>query len=127
MASILVVDDNPANLKLLAFLLTSHGHSVRTASDGARALAAVATEKPALILMDLQLPGADGLTITRQLKADPATRGIPIIAVTAFAMKGDDERALAAGCDAYVTKPIDTRGLPVLVQELLERAGAPGT
>jgi CheY-like chemotaxis protein len=109
---ILIVDDNPSNTKLLAFLLQANGYAVRTAANADEALTAIADHRPRLILMDIQLPGMDGLTLTRQLKADPATQDIAIIAATAYAMKGDEERALAAGCDGYITKPIDTRRLP---------------
>jgi two-component system cell cycle response regulator DivK len=116
---ILVVDDNPSNTKLLAFILTARGYDVRTAADADEALALLREFRPRLILMDLQLPGMDGLTLTRQLKADPATREIIIIAATAYAMKGDEERARAAGCDGYVTKPIDTRQLPIVIARLL--------
>lgn len=112
---VLVVDDNPTNLKLVAYLLQAKGYDVRTAMDAEGALSAIANERPALILMDLQLPGMDGLELTRQLKAAPETRGIVVIAVTAYAMKGDEERALAAGCDDYVPKPVDTRALPRIV------------
>lgn len=110
--SILVVDDNPQNSKLVSFLLASKGYSVRTAATADEALRAVEEELPGLILMDLQLPGMDGLTLTRKLKADPRTRATVIVALTAYAMKGDEARALEAGCDAYLTKPIDTRSLP---------------
>jgi CheY-like chemotaxis protein len=109
---ILIVDDNVTNLKLVAYLMKSKGYDVGTAVDAESALAEIATHRPRLILMDLQLPGTDGLELTRRLKADPATRDILVIAVTAYAMKGDQDRALAAGCDDYVTKPIDTRALP---------------
>lgn len=109
---ILIVDDNPSNTKLLEFLLSANGYAVRTAANADEALAALAGWKPRLILMDIQLPGMDGLALTRRLKADPLTSDIPIIAATAYAMKGDQERALAAGCSGYVTKPIDTRQLP---------------
>jgi CheY-like chemotaxis protein len=112
---VLIVDDNPTNLKLVAYLVRAHGYDVHTANDATTALAAIRTVRPRLILMDLQLPGIDGLELTRRLKADPATAGIVIVAVTAYAMKGDLERALAAGCDDYVTKPIDTRALPALI------------
>ncbi len=122
--SILVVDDNPTNLKLVSFLLTANGHAVRTAGNADEALAAVHQCTPELILMDVQLPGMDGLALTRQLKADPATRGCFIVAFTAYAMKGDEERAIAAGCDAYLTKPIDTRSLPARIGEYLDRARA---
>ena len=93
-------------------LLLGEGYDVRTAGDAEEALAVLATFRPRLILMDLQLPGMDGLELTRRLKADPATRDIVIVALTAYAMKGDEERARAAGCDGYVTKPIDTRRCP---------------
>jgi two-component system, cell cycle response regulator DivK len=123
---ILVVDDNETNLRLVQFLLTARGYQVRTALDAAVALAAIASERPRLILMDVQLPDVDGLSLTRQLKADPATREIIIIAVTAYAMKGDAERATAAGCDDYVTKPIDVRTLPQLIARHLT-SHAPGS
>ena len=116
---ILIVDDNPSNTKLLAFLLASKGYEIRTAANADEALATLAEWKPRLILMDIQLPGMDGLTLTRQLKADPATADIPIIAATAYAMKGDEERARAAGCDGYLTKPIDTRQLPADIARFL--------
>lgn len=119
--SILVVDDNPANLKLVSFLLSVNGYSVRTASTADEALAVVLEGVPSLILMDLQLPGMDGLTLTRKLKADPRTRDTFVIAFTAYAMKGDEERALEAGCDAYITKPIDTRSLPARIGEYLTK------
>lgn len=118
-ARILIVDDNPTNLKLVAYLVRANGYEVETAGDAEQAVAAIAANRPALILMDLQLPGVDGLELTRRLKADPATRDIKIVAVTAYAMKGDQEKAIAAGCDAYVTKPIDTRGLPALIASQL--------
>jgi two-component system, cell cycle response regulator DivK len=105
---ILIVDDNPLNLKLIRVLLRSEGYEVRTSADAEGALTALQEFRPAVILMDLQLPGIDGLELTRRLKADPATRDITIIALTAYAMKGDEEKARAAGCDGYLTKPIDT-------------------
>jgi CheY-like chemotaxis protein len=122
---ILVVDDNPANAALLAFLLEKHGYQIRTAADANEALEILSQFAPRLIMMDLQLPGMDGLALTRKLKADPATRDILVIALTAYAMKGDDERARAAGCDGYVSKPIDTRALPAVVAEFL-RSSKPG-
>jgi CheY-like chemotaxis protein len=112
---VLIVDDNPTNLKLVAYLVKAKGYEVDTAADADAAMAAIAVNRPRVILMDLQLPGVDGLELTRRLKADPATRDISIIAVTAYAMKGDQEKALEAGCDDYVTKPIDTRALPDLI------------
>ncbi len=112
---VLIVDDNPINLKLVAYLVKASGYEVDTAVDADAALAAIAAHRPRVILMDLQLPGVDGLELTRRLKQDPATREIAIIAVTAYAMKGDQEKAFEAGCDDYVTKPIDTRALPQLI------------
>ena len=114
-ATILIVDDNPTNLKLVAYLMRSHGFVVTTATSADAALVSIAEQPPKVILMDVQLPGTDGLSLTRQLKAAPATRDIVIIAVTAYAMKGDRDKAIAAGCDDYVSKPIDTRTLPELI------------
>ena len=116
---ILVVDDTPANLRLLAFLLEKKGYAVKTAEDALAALAILPEWQPRLVLLDLQLPGMGGLELAAKLKGDPATSSLIIVAVTAFAMKGDLERAMAAGCDGYVTKPIDTRALPALVAELI--------
>jgi len=172
---LLVADDNPLNVDILRTRLTTQGYEVLTASDGEAALALARTEQPDLLLLDIMMPGLDGLEVCRRLKADPTlpfmpvilvtakadsrdivagldagadeylpkpvdqaalvarvksmlrikaapeTRHVPIIAVTAYAMKGDDAKALAAGCDAYVAKPIDTRALPRLVEELLAR------
>jgi CheY-like chemotaxis protein len=120
---VLIVDDNPTNLKLVAYLVRANGYEVDTAGDAEAALAAIAAHRPALILMDLQLPGIDGLELTRRLKSDPATRAIKIIAVTAYAMRGDEDKAREAGCDDYVTKPIDTRGLPELIAKHIGREG----
>jgi two-component system cell cycle response regulator DivK len=117
--AILVVDDNAANAALVSFILKSGGYDVRTAGDAPEALALLQGFTPRLIMMDLQLPGMDGLALTRQLKADPKTSGIVIVALTAYAMKGDEDRARQAGCDGYVTKPIDTRALPRIVSEFL--------
>jgi len=123
-APILVVDDNPINLKLMRVLLLGEGHEVRSALDAEEALEVLHTFRPKVILMDLQLPGMDGLELTRLLKEDPATRDIVIIAVTSYAMKGDQERALAAGCDDYVSKPIDTDELPRLIHRRLTQSRA---
>ncbi len=124
-AVVLVVDDNPTNLKLIAYLLQAKGYEVRTAVDAESALEVVRATHPALILMDLQLPGMDGLELTQRLKAAPETRDIVVIAVTAYAMKGDEERARAAGCDGYIPKPVDTRALPRIVAEHLGLPGEP--
>jgi CheY-like chemotaxis protein len=122
---ILIIDDNLANLKLARVLLTGEGYDVRTATDAREALAALEGFRPRLIFMDVQLPGMDGLELTRRLKADPATRDIIIVALTAYAMKGDEERALRAGCDGYIPKPIETRTLPALVARCL--SGVPAS
>ena len=120
---ILIVDDNPANLKLARVMLNAAGYEVRVAVDAEEALSLLDAFSPRLILMDLQLPGMDGLTLTRRLKDDPATRGIVILALTAYAMKGDEEKALLAGCDGYITKPIDTRTLPLVIARILAAQG----
>ena len=105
---ILIVDDNPSNLKLFSFLLSSvSGYEIRTAVDARDALVVLAEYRPDLLLLDLQLPDMDGLELTRILKADDSMRDIPIIAVTAYAMKGDEARARAAGVDGYIRKPVD--------------------
>ena len=122
---ILAIDDNAQNLKLLGVLLRSEGYEVRTAVDAEEALRVLETFSPRLILMDLQLPGMDGLELTRRLKADPARRQIAILAVTAYAMKGDEGKALAAGCDGYVAKPIDVNALPQLLLSFLNSSSAP--
>lgn len=106
MANILVIEDNPNNMKLAVFLLESSGHSVLQAFDAKTGIHLAQNHQPELILMDIQLPGMDGLTATGLLKNDANTRDIQIIALTAFAMKGDDEKMLAAGCDGYIAKPI---------------------
>jgi CheY-like chemotaxis protein len=113
---VLVVDDNPTNVKLLQLVLRAEGYEMHVAHDADEAWAVLARTVPRIILMDLQLPGVDGLTLTSLLKADPRYRDIPIVAVTSYAMKGDEERARAAGCDGYVTKPIDTRALPGVIR-----------
>ena len=107
MKSILVVEDNPVNMRLVRLLLRSHGYAVHEATTGQDALAWLRTGKPDMILLDMQLPGMDGFSLATILKGDAATVPIPLVAVTAFAMKGDEERVLAAGCDAYLAKPID--------------------
>jgi two-component system cell cycle response regulator DivK len=120
---ILIVDDNPVNLKLVRVLLAGEGYDVRTAADAEEALEVLKEFKPRLILMDIQLPGMDGLTLTRKLKADPATRDAVVVGLTAYAMKGDAERVLAAGCNGYVSKPIDTRTFAAEIATYLR--GAP--
>lgn len=105
---ILVVEDHPINVKLVKVLLQG-AYEVRTAGDAEEALQVLDGYRPDLVLMDVQLPGMDGLELTRRLKTDPRTRGIVVVALTAYAMKGDEDKALAAGCSGYITKPLDTR------------------
>jgi two-component system cell cycle response regulator DivK len=106
MAKVLIVEDNPANMTLAVFLLKSAGYTVVTATDAEAGLGVARGEQPDLILMDIQLPGMDGLQATALLKGDERTRAIPVIALTALAMKGDEERIRAAGCDGYIAKPL---------------------
>jgi two-component system cell cycle response regulator DivK len=106
MAKVLVVEDNATNMTLAIFLLKSVGHTVLSATDAEAGLALARQEQPELILMDIQLPGMDGLQATVLLKGDPATRAIPVIALTALAMKGDEARIRTAGCDGYIAKPM---------------------
>lgn len=106
---VMIVEDNPVNLKLASELLELEGFEVVPCQDAESAIGLLTSTKPQLILMDVALPGMDGLTLTRKLKSDPETKEIKIIALTAFAMKSDKAKTLAAGCDGYITKPIDTR------------------
>jgi two-component system, cell cycle response regulator DivK len=124
--TILIVDDNAANLKLARVLLQGEGYQVSTAADAEEALRLLQAFTPSVILMDIQLPGMDGLELTRRLKANDATKDIVILALTAYAMKGDEEKARAAGCDGYVAKPIDIDSLPgVIAQHLISRPVTP--
>jgi two-component system cell cycle response regulator DivK len=115
MATVLIVEDNPANLALAIVLLQSAGHAVLTATDAEAGLTLARDEQPDLILMDIQLPGMDGLEATALLKRDDATRAIPVIALTALAMKGDEERIRAAGCDGYIAKPLAYRDFLAII------------
>ena len=109
MAKVLVIEDNPANMTLAVFLLQSAGHTALSATDAEAGLMLARDEQPDLILMDIQLPGMDGLQATGLLKQSDATKAIPVIALTALAMKGDEERIRAAGCDGYIAKPLTYR------------------
>jgi signal transduction histidine kinase len=121
---ILVVDDNPINLKLASEILLASGYTVAEAADAEHAQVLLAAMLPDLILMDISLPGMDGLTLTRLIKADARLRHVPIVALTAFAMPGDDRKAAEAGCDGYITKPIDTRRFVEQVSAILHSARA---
>lgn len=118
---ILIVDDNLINLKLVRVLLTVEGYDVRTAGDANEAINILKTFQPKLILMDIQLPGMDGYELTQRLKADPKFQHTIILAITAYAMKGDKEKALDAGCDGYIAKPIDTKALPGMIADFLRK------
>ena len=118
--SILVVEDTPVNMKVVRVLLTRHGFDVRTAATAEEALDVLQQFHPGLILTDVQLPGMSGLELTRKLKSDPSTRDIIVLALTAFAMKRDEKNAYDAGCDGYITKPIDTRTLPDIIRGYMQ-------
>lgn len=123
-ARILIVDDNPMNLKLAQLLVSSEGYDTVTADDAYDALSCLQRERPDLILMDLQMPGMDGLELTRRLKADPGTRNIPVVALTAAAMHEDECRAAEAGCDGFMRKPLDTRTFAATLASHLEAGRA---
>lgn len=128
---ILIIDDNPVNLKLAADILEGESYLVERASDAECARHLLCQSPPDLILMDIALPGMDGLALTRWIKREKRLQRIPVIAMTAFAMKGDDAKAFEAGCVGYITKPIDTRAFPALVAQHLHdvppAAPEPGT
>lgn len=117
--TVLVIDDNPVNLKLASEVLRAEGHAVIRAEDAEQALSLLESRMPDLVLTDIALPRMDGLELTRRLKADPRYRHLPVVALTASAMKGDEVRILEAGCDAYITKPINTRTLTAQVVSVL--------
>jgi CheY-like chemotaxis protein len=122
MPQILVIEDNPVNMKLVCELLGYEGYRMLHATDAEEAIGILQQSVPDLILMDIALPGMDGLTLTRKIKADAKTAQVPVVALTAFAMKGDNLKAVAAGCDGYITKPINTRELPAAIAAFLGRA-----
>src|SRR5204862_5256402 len=125
-ARVLIIEDNPTNMKLAIMLLGTAGHQAITATDAEAGLTLARAERPDLILMDVQLPGMDGLTATGLLKADAATRAIPVIALTALAMKGDEARIRAAGCDGYLAKPLAVRDFLSIVATHLNEASRGG-
>jgi len=123
MAKVLVIEDNPANMKLASLLLRNAGHTVLSAVDAESGLTMARASHPDLILMDIQLPGMDGLAATALLKQDPATVRIPVIALTAMAMKEDQEKTKIAGCDAYIAKPLRYQELYTAIDALLGKVG----
>ncbi|MBI2328898.1 MAG: response regulator [Chloroflexi bacterium] len=118
---ILIVEDNPQNMRLMEMTLRAKNYTLLKATDGEEALDMAMRERPDLILMDIWLPKVNGLEVTRKLRQDPAFRHIPIIGVTAYAMKGDKERIIESGCDVYLSKPIDTHELPEIITTILSR------
>ena len=124
MATILIIEDNPANMKLACLLLRNAGYAVRCAVDAETGMTLARDEHPDLILMDIQLPGMDGLAATALLKNDPGTAAIPVVALTAMAMKEDREKSLQAGCDAYIAKPLRYQELYDVIAGLLARGAA---
>lgn len=117
MARILIIEDHDENLYLMGYLLRAVGHEVLEATDGPRGVAAARSQAPDLVLLDIGLPGMDGHAVARALRADPATRALPVVAVTSHAMPGDREAALSAGCTGYIEKPIDPDTFVSQVQE----------
>jgi CheY-like chemotaxis protein len=125
MTKLLLVEDNEMNRDMLSRRLARRGYEVAVALDGEQGVAMAKSEAPALILMDMSLPGIDGWEATRQIKAMPETRAIPVIALTAHAMAGDREKAIAAGCDEFDTKPVDLTRLLEKIEALIGRAAGP--
>jgi CheY-like chemotaxis protein len=127
MPKLLLVEDNPENRDMLSRRLVRRGFELCFAVDGAEAVSSTREQKPDLVLMDLSLPVMDGWEATRQIKADPATRDIPVIALTAHAMSGDREKALAAGCNDYDTKPVDLPRLLAKIDALIKTTSSDGS
>ncbi|HHT9114301.1 MAG: response regulator [Planctomycetes bacterium] len=119
--NVMVVEDNEKNRKLMRVVLKAKGYNIIEAATGEEALNILKSQKPDIILMDIQLPGIDGLTLIKQIKASVITKDIPIIAVTAYAMKGDEQKILDTGCNAYVSKPINTQELPLIVEKYINK------
>ena len=120
--NVMVVEDNEKNRKLMRVVLNAKGYNIIEAATGEEALNLLKNQKPDIILMDIQLPGIDGLTLIKQIKASVITKDIPIIAVTAYAMKGDEQKILDTGCNAYVSKPINTQELPLIVEKYIKKS-----
>ena len=120
--NVMVVEDNEKNRKLMRVVLKAKGYNIIEAATGEEALNLLKNQKPDIILMDIQLPGIDGLTLIKQIKASVITKDIPIIAVTAYAMKGDEQKILDTGCNAYISKPINTQELPLIVEKYIKKS-----
>jgi CheY-like chemotaxis protein len=121
---ILLIEDNEQNIYLITFLLEQYGYEVLQARDGPAGISLAGKHQPALILLDIQLPGMDGYTVARELRRNPVLQGIPVVAVTSYAMAGDREQALAAGCDGYIEKPINTETFVSEISHYLPAAGS---
>src|ERR1700730_16987845 len=119
--SVLIVEDTPVNLKVVRVLLSRHGFDVRTATTAEEALEVLNEFQPRLVLTDIQLPGMNGLELLKRVKSDPTKRGTLKVALTAVGMKDDGGKAIAAGCDGYITKPIDTRSFPALIRRYMSQ------
>jgi CheY-like chemotaxis protein len=124
---ILIVEDNPQNMRLIKMTLRAKDYTLLEATDGAQALDVAVREQPDLIIMDIQLPKVSGLEVARRLRGIPSFSRVPIIAITAYAMKGDKEKAIDAGCDAYLSKPINTRELPQVIAQMLSKRQGEGS
>ncbi|MBA7598677.1 Sensor histidine kinase RcsC [subsurface metagenome] len=124
---ILIVEDNPQNMRLIEMTLGAGDYALVKATDGEEALDLVTSERPDLIVMDIQLPRISGLEVTRRLRQMPEFRHVPIVALTAYTMKGDEEKCIEAGCDAYLAKPINTRELPEIIAGLLVKRKQDGS
>ena len=118
---ILLVEDDPMNMRLFKLALRGKGYQLLEAADGQSAVDMIAREPPDFIVLDIQLPKVSGLDVARRVRSDAATKNIPILAITAYAMKGDENRIIAAGCDAYLAKPVDTHELSVVVAQMLSQ------
>jgi CheY-like chemotaxis protein len=118
---ILIVDDHELNLKLARMVLEAHGYQIQIATDGLQALNLLAEIRPQLVLLDIQLPGIDGFEVARRIRSNPATRDLKVVAVTAYALKGYEEQARLAGCDGFITKPINTTQLPLQVRRYIDQ------
>jgi CheY-like chemotaxis protein len=123
---ILIVEDNPQNMRLIQMTLEMRGYVLLEAIDGEEGLNTAIRERPDLIIMDIQLPKMNGLDVVRKLRQTSGFEGVPIIAITAYAMKSDEERSIEAGCNAYLPKPINTRELPKIISDMLSNKKAPG-
>lgn len=122
--TILVVEDNDMNMQLVEYLLEEAGYEILKATSGEEALEVASKSSPSLVLMDIHLPGMDGLSVAREMKQNERTQGVPILALTAHAMRGDKDRFLEAGCDGYISKPIDVKTFIPSIEEYLPRGGS---